>query len=151
MHELLTHVYAPPKESAIGDSEHTSALDQTLELMELGYAEHLSREVLAGVAGMSVWHYSRVFKNRTGISPMEYVNSIRMDRAKEMLLVPGQTIKHIASQVGFQDEFYFSRKFKNMLACLPLPISGRNAVKLLLSPSEPLAICWHCRSSLMRH
>lgn len=119
MHELLTHVYAPPKESAIGDSEHTSALDQTLELIELGYAEHLSREVLAGVAGMSVWHYSRVFKNSTGISPMEYVNSIRMDRAKEMLLVPGQTIKHIASQVGFQDEFYFSRKFKKYVGVSP--------------------------------
>nr|WP_272907720.1 AraC family transcriptional regulator [Paenibacillus xylanexedens] len=119
MHELLTHVYAPPKESAIGDSEHTSALDQTLELIELGYAEHLSREVLAGVAGMSVWHYSRVFKNRTGISPMEYVNNIRMDRAKEMLLVPGQTIKHIASQVGFQDEFYFSRKFKKYVGVSP--------------------------------
>ncbi|MGV2965092.1 helix-turn-helix domain-containing protein [Paenibacillus sp. FSL L8-0435] len=119
MHELLTHVYAPPKESAIGDSEHTSALDQTLELIELGYAEHLSREVLAGVAGMSVWHYSRVFKNRTGISPMEYVNSIRMDRAKEMLLVPGQTIKHIASQVGYQDEFYFSRKFKKYVGVSP--------------------------------
>lgn len=119
MHELLTHVYAPPKESVLGDPAHTSALDQTLELIELGYAEHLSREVLAGVAGMSVWHYSRVFKNRTGISPMEYVNGIRMDRAKEMLLVSGQTIKHIASQVGFQDEFYFSRKFKKYVGVSP--------------------------------
>ncbi|MGC5775527.1 AraC family transcriptional regulator [Paenibacillus pabuli] len=130
MHELLTYVYALPQERKLSNPEHHSALDQTLEIIEFRYAEHLSREILAKAAGLSVWHYSRVFKSQTGISPMEYVNSIRMDRAKEMLMMPGQTIRNIAAQVGFQDEFYFSRKFKKHVGVSPTAYQRQKRSKI---------------------
>ncbi|MBW7454993.1 AraC family transcriptional regulator [Paenibacillus sepulcri] len=87
-------------------------LDLTLDYMEQHYHEGITRNKLAVMAGMSADYYSRAFKKKVGKSPMEYLTDIRINQAKQSLVLSRDSFRTIAHSVGFSDEFYFSRKFK---------------------------------------
>ncbi len=84
------------------------------------YKEAITRETLASLAGLSPSHFSHVFKRRTGKSPIEYLTDIRIRRAKELLVTSNKCLKEIAETVGYRDEFYFSRMFKEEEAVMCL-------------------------------
>ena len=75
------------------------------------YEKPIERETLAAFANLSPSYFSTVFKSRTGYSPIQYVNKVRIDRAKELLRSTSLPISEIASSVGFMDSFYFTRVF----------------------------------------
>lgn len=58
------------------------------------------------------------------MSPSDYLSQIRINRAKEQLLTSRAPVKEIAAQVGFADEFYFSRKFKKTVGTAPSAFLG---------------------------
>lgn len=60
------------------------------------------------------------FRISTGMSPKSYFLQLKINRAKELLLQPGLTIKEIASQLGFDDPYYFSRLFTRRCGISPL-------------------------------
>jgi len=91
----------------------------TLDYMEQNYKLNITRERLAEIAGMSADYYSRVFKKKVGKSPMEYLTEIRINQAKQSLVLSSDTLRSIAHSVGFSDEFYFSRKFKKTTGYSP--------------------------------
>lgn len=66
----------------------------------------------ADMCNLSKYHFSRLFKNYTGFSPIEYRNHIRIERAKEFLSYPANTIKHIAEICGYANANYFCDAFK---------------------------------------
>jgi ABC-type Fe3+-hydroxamate transport system substrate-binding protein len=88
------------------------AITLTQDYMEQNYRLNITREKLADMAGMSADYYSRVFKRKIGKSPMEYLTEIRINQAKQSLVLSHDTFRSIAHSVGLRDEFYFSRKFK---------------------------------------
>lgn len=90
------------------------AIEATIDYIVSQYKKKLTLEELASMAGLSVSHYSRLFKKYTGHSPIDYLNHLRMDRAKELLILSDYRLKAIARSVGYEDEFYFSRIFKKM-------------------------------------
>jgi AraC-like DNA-binding protein len=111
---------AAADEGEAGLSPDTRAgIDRTIQVMKECYAEELSRETLSMIAGMSLWHYAHQFKQLVGKSPIDYLNGIRINKAKEQLLQSGLRVKEIAWQVGFEDEIYFSRKFKKTAGVAP--------------------------------
>ncbi|MDF2837052.1 MAG: hypothetical protein K0Q63_2692, partial [Paenibacillus sp.] len=69
-------------------------------------------------AGLSVNHFIRTFKRRTNMTPLQYVEHRRMDKAKRLLFDSGK-MKEIARQVGYKDEHYFSRAFKKAEGVAP--------------------------------
>ncbi|MFK3936876.1 ABC transporter substrate-binding protein [Alkalihalobacillus sp. NPDC078783] len=76
------------------------------------YHTELTREQLAALTGLNTDYYSRTFKSYYQKTPIEYVNEVRLLHAKQKLLQSDETIRTIAKSVGFNDEFYFSRRFK---------------------------------------
>lgn len=84
---------------------------------------HFSRQVslgdLAEMVHMSPSSLSHSFKRRLGCSPIEYVLSLRVQRAAEMLRDTSASIADIGEGVGFTDSNYFSRQFKNRLGLSP--------------------------------
>lgn len=100
-----------------GDTNH--AIEKTIEFMVHYYQKKVTLEELSQMAGMSVSHYCRLFKRYTGYSPIDYVTHLRMDRAKELLVMSGFRLKSIAQSVGYDDEFYFSRRFKDIVGLSP--------------------------------
>lgn len=73
----------------------------------------------AAAAGLSVSQFSFLFKQHTGISPMNYLTEARMQRACEYLDTSEASIKEIASQLGYEDALYFSRSFKKCTGLSP--------------------------------
>ena len=75
------------------------------------YADEISIADLSKKYFISESLFRRYFKLYTGRSPREFINSIRISRAKG-LLKKGSTIKEVSSSVGYKDMFYFMRLFK---------------------------------------
>lgn len=97
----------------------TQAIERTIDYMVNHYREKMSLEDLAALAGLSGSHYTRLFKKYTNYSPIQYLTHLRMDRAKELLILSDYKLKSIASSVGYDDELYFSRLFKKVVGLPP--------------------------------
>ncbi|MBQ8894444.1 MAG: HAD-IA family hydrolase [Clostridia bacterium] len=83
------------------------------------YMENTSLEEYAEMCRMSKYHFSRLFKKQTGMSPMEYRASVRMEHAKELLTSTRLSIKKIAELAGYSSQEYFSDAFKKQNGCSP--------------------------------
>ena len=87
-------------------------LARAVSYMETIYSRPVSLEELARTAGFSPRHFSRLFKDFYGLTPMRYLLNLRIRRAKELLWNEELEITEIAGMCGFQDENYFSRIFR---------------------------------------
>jgi two-component system response regulator YesN len=78
--------------------------------------EHMDKEITLGellhLTGMSKSYFSSNFKKITGKTFVNYLNDMRIDSAKKYLIETKQSIYWIARQVGYTDEHYFRRIFK---------------------------------------
>ncbi len=74
--------------------------------------EPLRVSTLARLAGLSSDYFALLFKAQTGCSPRDYLQLLRIHRACRLLQTTGLGIKQIADQLGYQDQFHFSRMFK---------------------------------------
>jgi AraC-like DNA-binding protein len=106
-------------QSISGDS--ALSVQSTIQHMHEHYREPLSIQLLAGMAGLHPSHYCRKFKQLTGLNPKKYLIMYRINLAKEQLADTDseQSLKSIASRVGYDDELYFSRLFKQVTGCSP--------------------------------
>lgn len=86
--------------------------EKALAFMENHFSSSLSSEDIAEAVGISVSHLRLLFKKQYGISLMQKLNKIRVRRAKELLSSGMFTLAEVASACGFQNEYYFSRVFK---------------------------------------
>ncbi|WP_239616031.1 helix-turn-helix transcriptional regulator [Cohnella mopanensis] len=97
-------------------SEPASASDlivkQAIQYLSLQFTQPISIGHLAGMLGYHRTHFCKLFKHSTGLSPMQYLLNIRMQRAEILLVSTPMTIEQVASSVGFGDALYFSKKFR---------------------------------------
>ena len=84
------------------------------------YASKVSAENISSALNMSYRTLSRKLKNESGKSISDILSDIRIDRAKHLLLTTDMTVYDIAAAVGYENEFYFSRKFKQIEHVSPL-------------------------------
>ncbi|WP_338552198.1 AraC family transcriptional regulator [Paenibacillus sp. KS-LC4] len=83
------------------------------------YNRPLTLNAIAGALECSEGHLSRLFKNKTGISPMHYLGQIRTQRTMQLLLRTDATLQDIAENVGFPDAHSLSRSFKKYKGISP--------------------------------
>lgn len=83
------------------------------------FAAPVSVPDLARLAGLSPSHFSALFRAATGGGVVEYVKSLRMARARKLLLTTRATVAEVAESVGYADAFYFSRQFRTISGCSP--------------------------------
>lgn len=83
-----------------------------LDLLERDYARPLTRDELAATVSFSSAQFHRVFLKATGITPMEYRMNLRLRRAQLLLMTTELAIKEVARQIGYEDQFVFSKAFK---------------------------------------
>ena len=89
-----------------------------LDYMSEHYARELGVSELAALAGMSVNHFIRTFKSKTGRTPTQHLLHLRMWKARQLLFSTDK-IKTVARSVGYRDEHYFSRAFKKAEGIAP--------------------------------
>ncbi len=92
---------------------------RALEQMRLYFHKPTRVAALAAMTGMSESHFSRMFKTAMGTSPIDWLRRERINQAKRRLVESDDAIKEIAQQVGYSDQFFFSKDFKKMTSLTP--------------------------------
>lgn len=95
------------------------AVKASIQHIKQNYRESLTVDHLATQANIIRWQYTRIFKEMTGKVPLEYINDLRIDRAKQQLLMSDDRLFEIAQNVGFNNEYYFNRRFKKSVGVSP--------------------------------
>ena len=92
---------------------------QTQVWLQDNFAKDISMAQLAQQFELSVRSLNRRFKAATGVSPLQYLQKIRIETAKDLLKTSNLSIHEIAEQVGYQDLAHFNRLFKRLLSTAP--------------------------------
>ena len=88
--------------------------------------EDISLNMVASEVNLSSSHFSTVFGQETGVTFVEYLTKVRMDKAKQLLRTTGTKTTEIAFEVGFRDAHYFSNLFKKTQGCTPREYRNRS-------------------------
>jgi AraC-like DNA-binding protein len=110
-------------------------LAHVLRYMSVRYAERLSVGALAAMAHMSIPTFHQHFKTITATSPLQYMKSLRLSRARQMLQAGGK-VKAVAHDVGYESESQFSREYHRFFG---FPPSGGLAAMTTAGHSRALA------------
>lgn len=94
-------------------------IDNVKHYMGTHFTESFTTKQLADMANVSQSHFYRIFKNNTGVSAKQYLNEIRINRAKSLLKSGEYSISEVAGLVGYGDIYYFSRVFKKTTGVPP--------------------------------
>lgn len=105
--------------STLDQSSHVSGVERVKQYMEEHPNESVNAEKLAQLAGLSPKHFAKQFKKTYGKSAREYLTDLRLSKAKRLMLRADRRLKDVAHEVGYQDEFYFSRLFKKEFGISP--------------------------------
>ncbi|AIS58603.1 AraC family transcriptional regulator [Listeria ivanovii] len=87
-------------------------VNEIIHYMEKHHSEDVSLSSLSQTMYISPAYISKVFKEETGESPINYLIKIRLTRAEELLKNKDITVKQAANMVGYNDAYYFSKLFK---------------------------------------
>lgn len=88
-------------------------LNSVLKYVQDNISENITVETLANSVHFHPNYFTNIFKKYMGIPPSQYINKIRIERAKYLLKTTDLQINEIAVKTGFCDVYYFSKSFKN--------------------------------------
>ena len=91
------------------------------------YAEPLDLSALAAVAGISKFHFQRLFKATYGLTPAVYLTRRRIERAQDLLRATNLTVTEVCHAVGFSSLGSFSSRFRELVGETPSEFQRRYA------------------------
>lgn len=94
-------------------------LRRAIEFMHDNFSRELAVEEIAAAAYLSEYHFARLFKQITGVTPHVYLANVRLERARKLLADTALPISEIASMVGYQSQSHFSKMFKSVTGITP--------------------------------
>jgi transcriptional regulator of acetoin/glycerol metabolism len=96
-----------------------SARRRVREYVQMHLNESIDLSMLAAVAGLSMHHFAREFKQSAGVTPHHYLIQMRIERAQQMLAETDVSLAEIAYAVGFSDQGHLARHFRGLLGTTP--------------------------------
>jgi AraC-like DNA-binding protein len=110
-------------------------IQRALDRMHTGYAQPLDISTLAGDAGMSLSAFHHHFKAVTALSPLQYLKTIRLHKARMLMVQEGLGAGIAAGRVGYESTSQFSREFKRFFGATPSDEAARMRALLGLEAS----------------
>ncbi|ETT45050.1 HTH-type transcriptional regulator ybbB [Paenibacillus sp. FSL H8-237] len=108
----------------------TESVEKTITFIQEHYTESITVKQLAERAGISIWQYTPIFQQLTGKKPLEYLTDLRINHSKRFLQESTEPLREIARLVGFSDEYYFSRRFRQKTGVTPGQYAHQQGRKL---------------------
>ncbi|MBP1993528.1 AraC family transcriptional regulator [Paenibacillus eucommiae] len=109
-------------------SDSINRLEIVLQYIENHLSENLSLDTLAKLVHLHPNYFIHFFKSIIGLTPIQYTNKIRIEKAKQLLLTTNRTVTEIADEVGCQ-LIYFSRLFKQQTGAAPSEYRSLSLIK----------------------
>lgn len=116
------------EDSRLGAAKAVSKVQDILNYINLDYANHISSTMIEDKFMCNFDYINRIFKQITGSTIFSYLNRVRIDHAKILILTTSLKITEIAEQIGFLDIYYFSKVFKKHTGVSPT-IYGKGVLK----------------------
>lgn len=122
-HELMFRLLMGPQGALLrqiaGADTRLSHIRRAMAWIRQHYADHLSVDAMAAVAGMSVSVFHRRFKDVTGVSPLQYQKHVRLHEARRRLVTERTEAAIVAYAVGYESASQFSREYKRLFGAPP--------------------------------
>lgn len=97
----------------------SNMMDRAAVYIRERFREDISLEDAAEYVHLNPYYFSKVFKQQTGESFIDYVTRLRIDEAKELMKDEALSLKEVCYAVGYKDPNYFSRVFKKVTGATP--------------------------------
>ncbi len=123
---LMGLIYSAQQAQPAHDAQNTNAIESAIARIQNDFACDLNMKHLARELGVGYSWFRHTFTAHTGLSPHQYLLEFRLVRARNLLAESEFSIKEIATQTGFGDEFYFSRLFRQKLNLSPTQWRNRS-------------------------
>jgi len=123
---LRNHVEADRQLHSTGKPDRIKAVSRYIDKH---YMEPISNKVLAQLIHVSESRFIHLFKEEMGMSPLKYINTVRLYKAKHLLESGECSVMEVAALVGFSDYNHFGRMFRESFGCTPVQArrNGRNS------------------------
>jgi two-component system response regulator YesN len=108
------------------DTRKMSQLKPVIELMQYHYDQPLTLADMAKAAHLSVSRLAHLFREQMGITPVDFLTNTRIDHAKRMLLTTDNNCTRICYDVGYNNQSYFTRVFKQITGLTPREFRNQN-------------------------
>ncbi|HEY4149754.1 MAG TPA: AraC family transcriptional regulator [Chitinophagaceae bacterium] len=116
---FLSSLLYEDKFNYVESRKKNDTISGTIELMQKKLHTVVSLKEFARFANMSVSHFSAIFHEKTGYSPIEYFNHLKIQKACQYLQFTNLRVKEIACELGIEDPYYFSRMFSKVMGASP--------------------------------
>jgi AraC family transcriptional regulator len=108
------------------------ALRRVLDFIHAQPAGSIRLKQLAEIAGVSRFHFARMFRRSTGDSPIAYLERARISHAQELIRSGHYKLAEIAARVGFADQAHFTRRFRRAVGCTPAVYARHHAATFVI-------------------
>ncbi|MBC3788672.1 helix-turn-helix transcriptional regulator [Spirosoma utsteinense] len=127
-HQLIEHHATCEHRVTNGRTLPATVLARIDAYLEAHAERPVTLETLAGLANLSVFHFSHLFKQATGVPPYRYVLNWKICRARRLLRAGHTSVADISDALGFASPANFSVAFKRIVGCSPLEFSRGKSV-----------------------
>lgn len=117
LNHLLTTIYLYEETSMY--SKHTYILSDCIQYMNDHVSSDITLQDLSNKYNISVSYLNFIFKSETSKSPIEFFIDLKMNEACNLLKMTKMNISEISNELGYKDQFYFSRLFKKHMGASP--------------------------------
>lgn len=94
-------------------------IEEAIKYINENYYKDINMAMVANYISLNYYYFSTLFKERVGMSFLDYLNKVRIQRAKELLLSTNLKIWEIAQKVGYKNPKHFTRIFKELTGLSP--------------------------------
>lgn len=109
------------------DAGRAKAVARAISYIDERFHKRLSLEEIAVAACASRFHFTRIFRIETGMSPMQYLRKKRVEEAKRLLGTGRLTIMRVAEDLGYFDQSHLCREFRSLTGTTPKQYMLRTA------------------------
>ncbi len=117
---LLGSFIFPSQFRKIRNCEDLDCIEKAIQYMRNNLNNPLTLYEIANHVNLSCSHFSALFRQKTGYSPIDYFIRLKIQHACQLLDLTRTRIKEISAQLGFDDPYYFSRVFRKIIGESPL-------------------------------
>ena len=108
------------------DAKKVTQIRPTINYIDANYDKPITLTEIAKASCLSVSRLAHIFKEQMGITIIDYLTGVRIKQAKQLLLATGQNCTEICFEVGYNNQSYFTRTFKEQVGMTPRQFRIKN-------------------------